>query len=176
MQNYSDLENPETLNFSFPARLLSLYGVSPLLIYYPLLSGRMPSRVEVCSLSRAKDFSSGLPSKYLRGQPQAHNAYSNILPNLVFLPGHLFAGTREGVGGRNNCKGCVDRVHAKAGFRMVGLRSICTPLIVPLSSDHARLTEENLTVNSDAHSKCLISRYSRRYTCPSEHRYPERMD
>ena len=38
------------------------------------------------------------------------------------------------------------------------------------------LTVVDLTVNSDARCKCLVSLYPRRYYRPSEHKPPECMD
>ena len=99
----------------------------------------MSSPLEVCSLSRAKNFSSGYQPEYLRGWPsQAHDTYWNLLSDIVFLPGRLFVGIREGMGRRIHCGNSLEGVDAKAGFRMEGLRSICMSLITHfLSLDHA---------------------------------------
>jgi hypothetical protein len=119
----------------------------------------MPSPLEVCSLSWAKNLSPSYWPQYLQGQPsQSHVTDWNILPNLAFLPRRLFTGTRKGVGGQHNCGGSLEGVHTKAGFRMVGLRSICTPLITTLSPDHARFDSGDC----DSQQLCLLqmSRFS----------------
>ena len=136
--------------------------------FYPLLSSRIHSPVEVCSLSRAKDYSSGSIQKHLQGQlSKPHDTFSILfIPTLFLLPGRSFAGTWEAVDGRHHRWGSLAGLHAKAGLRMDGVRSLCKFKI--LSSKRSRLDWlVNLTVDSDARWECRVSNYPRCYRRPS---------
>ena len=109
-----------------PARLLSFYGASRFPMCYPFLNSRVPSPMEICSLSWAKDYSSGSIQKYLQGRvSRPHETFSILIPTLFLLPGCTFTGTWEAVDGRYHRWGSLAGLHAKASYRMDGVRSLC---------------------------------------------------